>query len=102
MIDHKNAKICAELVQAIAEQTRIRIIELLLTGKKNVTELARHLNIEIVNVSHHLSILRQAGLVINEKHGRHVEYSLDSKYFSIGETISLDFGWCRIEIVSAK
>jgi len=41
MTDPKQAKVCAELLQAIAEPNRIRIIECLRTGSKNVTELAK-------------------------------------------------------------
>ena len=49
------------------EANRIRIIECLRTGSKNVTELAKALNVEIVNVSHHLGVLRTAGLVQKEQ-----------------------------------
>ncbi|OWK40882.1 ArsR/SmtB family transcription factor [Fimbriiglobus ruber] len=102
MIDYDNAKACADLLQALAEPTRLRIIELLLTGKKNVTELARDLNTEIVNVSHHLSVLRHAGLVSNEKHGRQVEYSLHPEYFPDDDAASMDFGWCRVDILAPE
>ncbi|OWK35180.1 ArsR/SmtB family transcription factor [Fimbriiglobus ruber] len=102
MIDYKKAKACADLLQALAEPTRLRIIELLLSGKKNVSELARDLKTEIVNVSHHLSVLRHSGLVLNEKHGRQVEYSLHPDYFPDAEAASADFGWCRIEIYAEE
>jgi len=100
MTDPKQAKQCAELLQAIAEPNRIRIIECLRTGSKNVTELAKLLNVEIVNVSHHLGVLRQAGLVQDEKHGRFVVYSLHPKIFNndSAKATFLDLGWCRIEI----
>ncbi|OWK42397.1 hypothetical protein FRUB_04475 [Fimbriiglobus ruber] len=102
MINYKKAKDCAVLLQALAEPTRLRIIDLLLTGKKNVTDLARDLNIEMANVSVHLRVLRQAGLVLNEKHGRQVEYSLHPDYFPDAEAASADFGWCRIEIYAEE
>jgi ArsR family transcriptional regulator len=99
MTDPKQAKQCAELLQAIAEPNRIRIIECLRTGSKNVTELAKLLNVEIVNVSHHLGVLRQAGLVQDEKHGRFVVYSLHPKIFvNEGKATHVDIGWCKIEI----
>jgi len=100
MTDPKQAKQCAELLQAIAEPNRIRIIECLRTGSKNVTELAKLLNVEIVNVSHHLGVLRQAGLVQDEKHGRFVVYSLHPTIFNndSAKATFLDLGWCRIEI----
>jgi ArsR family transcriptional regulator len=100
MTDHKDAKKCADLLQAIAEPNRIRIIECLRTGSMNVTQLARALNVEIVNVSHHLGVLRTAGLVHDEKKGRFVEYSLHPKLFNIdnNKATYLDLGWCRLEI----
>ena len=100
MTDPKQAKQCAEKLQAIAEPNRIRIIDILRAGSKNVTELARLLNVEIVNVSHHLGVLRQAGLVQDEKHGRFVVYSLHPNHFANQGTKAtfLDLGWCKIEI----
>jgi ArsR family transcriptional regulator len=100
MTDDKQAKECANLLQALAEPNRVRIIDALRTGQKNVTELAKILNVEIVNVSHHLGVLRQAGLVQDEKHGRFVVYSLHPNYFSNDNTKAtyLNLGWCRIEI----
>lgn len=71
----KNTGGLAGWLSAVGEPTRLKIIRELATGSKNVTELARLLNTEIVNVSHHLSVLRRADVVRNEQHGRHVVYS---------------------------
>ena len=100
MTDHKSAKTCADRLQAIAEPNRIRIIDCLRTGAKNVTELAKLLQVEIVNVSHHLGVLRQASLVEDKKDGRFVIYSLNPKFFENDSSNStyLDLGWCKIEI----
>jgi ArsR family transcriptional regulator, nickel/cobalt-responsive transcriptional repressor len=100
MTDIKQAKQCADLLQAIAEPNRIRIIECLRAGSKNVTELAKLLNVEIVNVSHHLGVLRTAGLVHDEKQGRFVVYSLHPRHFNndANMTTFLELGWCRVEI----
>ena len=100
MTDPKKAKQCADILQGIADGNRIRIIECLRTGSKNVTELAKLLNVEIVNVSHHLGVLREAGLVQDEKHGRFVVYSLHPKVFNDDnpKATHVDLGWCRIDI----
>ena len=100
MTDIKQATQSATLIQALAEPNRIRIIECLRDGSKNVTELAKLLNVEIVNVSHHLSVLREAGLVQDEKHGRFVVYSLHPKVFNDENPNAtlVDLGWCRVEI----
>ena len=100
MTDLKQAKQVAEILSGLAEVNRIRIIEFLRTGSKNVTQLATLLGVEIVNVSHHLKVLRETGLVQDDKLGRVVNYSLHPKVFSNDdpEATVLDIGWCRIEI----
>lgn len=103
MTDPVRAKEIAELLGSLAEPNRIMIIEILRAGSKNVTELSRMLNSEIVNVSHHLSVLRGTGLVQDVKDGRFVNYSLHPEKFNIndpGKTV-LDIGWCRVEIPHA-
>src|SRR5215210_6833827 len=100
MTDTKMAETCARQLQAIAEPNRIRIIDCLRTGKKNVTQLATLLDVEIVNVSHHLGVLKAAGLVEDQKDGRFVIYSLHPKYFSNDRSNSthVELGWCKLEI----
>jgi ArsR family transcriptional regulator len=103
MTDSLKARNCANLLQALAEPNRIRIIDCLRGGSKNVTELAKLLDVEIVNVSHHLGVLRTAGLVEDKKDGRFVVYSLHPKHFHLDpeHATMLDLGWCRIEIPNA-
>jgi len=97
--NYNHAKICADRLQAIAEPSRIRIIECLLGGPRNVTELAKLVQAEIVNTSHHLGVLRSAGLVLDKKDGRFVIYSLNPELFKMTKTSTfLDLTWCRIEI----
>jgi len=67
---------CAELLAALADPARLQIVRLLRSGSRNVTEIADALVIAAVNASHHLNVLRHAGLVRNEKQGRFVLYSL--------------------------
>jgi ArsR family transcriptional regulator, nickel/cobalt-responsive transcriptional repressor len=100
MTDPKQAKLVAELLGALAEPNRLRIVECLRTGSKNVTELAKLLTSEIVNISHHLGVLRQAGLVVDVKDGRFVNYSLHPAVFNNEnpQATFMDLGWCRIEI----
>ena len=84
----------------MAETHRLRIIDGLRTGSKNVTELATLLGVEIVSVSHHLGVLRAAKLVNDVKDGRFVIYSLNPQFFTNDATNStfVNLGWCRIEI----
>lgn len=64
-------------LKALADETRFRIIELLLTHDLCVGALAGHLSISKAAVSQHLQILRKAGLVRGEKRGYWTHYIVD-------------------------
>ena len=100
MTDPTEAQKCADLLQAVGEKNRIRIIECLWDGPKNVSELAKLLKIEIVNVSHHLGVLKASRLVQHEKQGRFVVYTLAPDYFSgdHGKQAHLNLGWCQLHL----
>ena|SRR5207253_233779 len=70
------------LLKAVADQDRLRLILQMREGKKNVSTLADAIGVEIVNVSHHLGVLRHSRLVKTEKVGRFVYYSLNPDYVS--------------------
>lgn len=93
---------CARLLRAIAEPERLRIVQSLRGGPKNVSEIAAELGDELVKVSHHVRILAHAGIVTSEKLGRFVRYELAPDIFrgSVAEASAdqLDFGCCRIEL----
>ena len=101
MTDTRRAQECADLLQALAEPSRIRIIDCLRTGAKHVSQLAELLGAEIVNVSHHLGVLRNARMVQSEKQGRFVIYTLAPEYFGLdaaaGDTL-VALGWCTVRI----
>jgi DNA-binding transcriptional ArsR family regulator len=64
-------------LKALADETRFRIINLLLTHDLCVGALAGHLNMSKAAVSQHLQILRKAGLVRGEKRGYWTHYCVD-------------------------
>jgi ArsR family transcriptional regulator len=66
----------AEWLAALGEPTRLAILRTLATGEKTVTQLAVACEVEIVNASHHLSILKDCGLVAVERDGRFRRYRL--------------------------
>jgi DNA-binding transcriptional ArsR family regulator len=93
---------CARILRALADPERLRIIHCLRGGARNVSELAALLDAEVVNISHHLGVLRHAGLVQDEKQGRFVVYRLHPDVFRgsrTGEEADhLDLGCCRLEL----
>ncbi len=106
MKDPLQPKRCAELLGALAAPERLQIVRLLRDGPRNVSELAQQMKMSIVNVSHHLSVLRHAGLVRNKKQGRVVLYSLTPGVLQPEEAAEasehLDLGCCRLEIPKGK
>jgi len=67
----------SKLLKAIADTDRLRLVLQLKEGEKNVGTLAEAIGAEIVNVSHHLSVLRSASVVKDKKVGRFVYYTLN-------------------------
>ena len=67
-----------KLFKALNDQTRRSIIELLKNKDMNAGEIANEFNISKPSISHHLDILKQADLIISEKKGQFVHYSLNT------------------------
>lgn len=65
-----------EVLKALAEPRRWRIVELLSCEELCVCHLAEDLDIAQPLVSHHLRVLRDAGLVESEKHRQWTYYRL--------------------------
>ena len=66
------------MFKALADPTRRRILELLRAGPLPAGELARQFGTSAATVSHHLAVLRDAGLVSDEKRGKYIYYSLNT------------------------
>ena len=74
-INHLHAEICGGL----SDPKRIAILYALSEGSKNVMELAEILEIPQPTVSRHLKILRDRGMVIPERQGANIIYTLGDK-----------------------
>ncbi|HTP72289.1 MAG TPA: metalloregulator ArsR/SmtB family transcription factor [Burkholderiaceae bacterium] len=72
----------ASYFQALSEPTRLQILNLLRSGERNVGELAQACGYSSANISRHLSLLMQRGLVEREGRGTSVYYRIadDSVY----------------------
>jgi ArsR family transcriptional regulator len=65
-----------QVLKAVADKNRIRIIKMLEKKKMCVCELSAVLEITQPSVSKHLSILNHAGIIKGERNGQWVDYSL--------------------------
>lgn len=68
---------CVEFCKALADDTRQRILTLLLEGEKNVGDLVKAFPMSQPTISHHLAVLRQLKLVSARKVGKQVFYAIN-------------------------
>jgi ArsR family transcriptional regulator len=72
--DHLEAR--ARVLKAMAHPSRLFIIEELEKGEQCVCDLTAMIGADVSTVSKHLSVLKQAGLVLDDKRGNQVFYRL--------------------------
>ena len=68
----------ADLVVAVAEPTRRRLLQLLGHGEQTVTQLAGNFTVSRSAISQHLGVLAALGLVISRREGRYQYYRLNA------------------------
>jgi ArsR family transcriptional regulator len=87
MTEFAEARKVAALLAAIAEPTRLRVLwQLAKEGPMHVGALADAVDVRMVNMSHHLGVMRQAGVLDDSKDGRKVVYALRPEVFTPGTT----------------
>lgn len=91
---------CADRLKALADPYRLRIVLTLFGGEKNVGQIASILEDDIVKISHHLGVLRHAQIVVTQKSGRFVNYSMHPNvalHSDENGPRSIEFGCCRVD-----
>lgn len=67
--------------KALSDPTRRKIILMLKEKDMTAGEVADHFDMTKPSISHHLSILKQAELVMDERKGQNIYYSLNTTVF---------------------
>ncbi|MBU7006163.1 autorepressor SdpR family transcription factor [Phosphitispora fastidiosa] len=67
--------------KALSDKTRRKILRDLRERDLSAGEIADRFDISKPSISHHLDALKNAGLVLSEKQGQHVIYSLNTSVF---------------------
>ncbi|NFN15667.1 winged helix-turn-helix transcriptional regulator [Clostridium botulinum] len=67
--------------KALSDNTRRKILDLLNEKDMTAGDIADYFQITKPSISHHLSILKQAGLVSDERKGQYIYYSLNTSVF---------------------
>jgi ArsR family transcriptional regulator len=94
--------LCADKLRVLADVTRLSVMETLLDGPKNVTEINARLKIDQSLLSHHLKVLREAGLVTNRREGKSVRYAVSPDAAATVAGKGLNLGCCEISFVQFR
>jgi len=66
-----------EVIKALSDETRVEILNLLRNGEMNVNDIADNCRVSRPTISHHLQIMKRAGVLSSIKDGKEVYYSIN-------------------------
>ena len=78
MLEHQLYELHASICQTLANPKRLEIITHLRNGEKSVTELTGAMQISQANLSQHLGLMRQKGIVVARREGLNIYYRLSN------------------------
>ena len=88
----------ADTFKAMGDRTRLSILLRLLQGEQCVTDLAKGLKMDAPKVSFHLTRLKFAGLVVDERQGQRVIYRINPELVEeVGDAVVLDVDCCKLK-----
>lgn len=88
---------CASLLKTLADETRLAVVRaLMMGGEQHAGDLVLELDIEQSLLSHHLRILRDAGIVESERDGKAVLYRLAPGVEAHRKGDVIDLGCCQL------
>jgi DNA-binding transcriptional ArsR family regulator len=89
VMEEQVAALKADILKAMAQPTRLKILELLRDGERCICEIVPAINGEQSNVSRHISVMQKSNLVTTRKDGVRVMVKVrDQKIFDVLDRIS--------------
>lgn len=79
--------------RALSDPSRREILRLLRQGPRSSGEIAEHFQSSWPTISRHLGVLREAGLILGERHGQQVIYELNTTV--LDDLVEHLLGWLR-------
>ena len=93
----------AKVIKALAHPSRLMMVDALVDGEKCVCELRDLVGSDMSTVSKHLTLMREAGIVVDRKVGQQVFYSLRVpcivNFFGCVEAVMKSYAEERMELV---
>jgi ArsR family transcriptional regulator len=74
--EQERLRLNAEVFKAMGHPLRLAVLEFLRDGEKCVCEIVEHTGTGMSNISKHLSVLKNAGIVVDRRDGLKIMYSL--------------------------
>lgn len=94
MIGSNQNSLDIEAIKALSEETRIEILNLLKGGEMNVNDIADKCSVSRPTISHHLQIMKKAGVLNSTKDGKEIYYSINMhKLTSLAQSILSYVKW---------
>jgi len=97
----EDADHCAEILRILADSTRLGVVRLLLDHPQRVGELNAVLRIDQSLLSHHLRVMRDAGMVLADRDGKAVRYRLAPQLAARRLKNGIDLGCCVLKFSEA-
>jgi ArsR family transcriptional regulator len=72
---------CEDFFKALSDETRQNILKMLEEKPMHVSDIAEAFSVSQPTISHHLDILKRAGLVSSERRGQNIYYSMKKDWF---------------------
>ena len=89
-MEEKVLELKAEILKALAQPTRLKILELLRNGERCICEIVPAINEEQSNISRHISLMQKSHLVTTRKDGVRLMVKVrDPKIFEILDKVSM-------------
>src|SRR4030043_614545 len=90
LMEERVLELKAEILKALAQPTRLKILELLRNGEKCICEIVPAIKGEQSNISRHISLMQKSHLVTTRKGGVKVMVKVrDPRIFEILDTVGL-------------
>ena len=72
----RSKQVTAAFLAALGSESRLRIVELLASGERCFGEITPYFPTAFSAVSHHLTVLKRAGIIVSRRDGRWIRYRL--------------------------